>query len=195
MANPVSQQGQNAAQPQPYGQSQGRPPPGRPGEGHPQSGPGRSSLFDRLQDKVNNFSSDIAHKVSQSSQQTAKHSHTHLGFQCDNGLHDRTTHRADSFAPERAGNDVKWHVDGCSYMWAVSMALEKASHSIWILDCELARVFLMCGKHRKSPRARNRTYRSCFRVAIARIVSPTTSIKIRELSRGPHATCRCPTRC
>jgi phospholipase D1/2 len=25
-------------------------------------------------------------------------------------------------------------VDGCSYMWAVSMAIEEARESIWILD-------------------------------------------------------------
>lgn len=31
---------------------------------------------------------------------------------------------------------MKWHVDGCSYMYAVSKALEGAKESIWILDCE-----------------------------------------------------------
>ena len=40
----------------------------------------------------------------------------------------------DSFASEKGGNDVKWYVDGCGYFWAVSMALESARESIWILD-------------------------------------------------------------
>ena len=59
-------------------------------------------------------------------------------------------HRYASFAPPRDGNDVKWypplspgsdiadgarHVDGCAYFWAVSVALEQAKESIWILDC------------------------------------------------------------
>jgi phospholipase D1/2 len=39
-----------------------------------------------------------------------------------------------SFAAEKAGNDVKWYVDGCGYFWAVSQALESAKESIWILD-------------------------------------------------------------
>ncbi|RAL62771.1 hypothetical protein DID88_004613 [Monilinia fructigena] len=38
------------------------------------------------------------------------------------------------FAPPRTGHDIKWHVDGCEYMWAVSVALEEAQESIWILD-------------------------------------------------------------
>lgn len=45
-------------------------------------------------------------------------------------------HRYLSFAPKRHDNDVKWFVDGCGYMWAVSEALERARESIWILDCE-----------------------------------------------------------
>lgn len=43
--------------------------------------------------------------------------------------------RFKSFAPVRENNDVKWHVDGFSYFWAVSRALETAKESIWILDC------------------------------------------------------------
>lgn len=50
----------------------------------------------------------------------------------------QTQHRFGSFAPDRQGNDVKWYVDGCSYFWAVSRALESARESIWILDCKFA---------------------------------------------------------
>lgn len=45
-----------------------------------------------------------------------------------------SSHRFESFAPQRQGNDIKWYVDGCSYMWAVSVALEQARESIFILD-------------------------------------------------------------
>ncbi|KAA8913095.1 hypothetical protein FN846DRAFT_772614 [Sphaerosporella brunnea] len=46
----------------------------------------------------------------------------------------RTGNRFESFAPVRNGNGVKWYVDGKDYMYAVSVALEKARESIWILD-------------------------------------------------------------
>lgn len=42
-------------------------------------------------------------------------------------------HRFESFQPESEG-DVKWFVDGCGYFWAVSVAIEEARSSIWILD-------------------------------------------------------------
>jgi phospholipase D1/2 len=53
------------------------------------------------------------------------------------GQKPQTEHRFGSFAPPREANDVKWYVDGCSYFYAVSKALESARESIWILDCEL----------------------------------------------------------
>lgn len=47
--------------------------------------------------------------------------------------------RFGSFAPPRQGNEVKWHVDGCAYFYAVSKALENAKEYIWILDCTYSR--------------------------------------------------------
>ncbi|KAI1319331.1 phospholipase D/nuclease [Xylariaceae sp. FL0255] len=44
-----------------------------------------------------------------------------------------TKHRFQSFSPQTVGN-AKWYVDGASYFWAVSMALEAAQDSIYILD-------------------------------------------------------------
>lgn len=44
------------------------------------------------------------------------------------------SNRYKSFAPPRTGNNAKWYVDGCTYMWAISMALENAKESIFILD-------------------------------------------------------------
>ena len=82
-------------------------------------------------DAIKNTFSDAAEELSGS-----KHSHTHVGEQCAQGLHrpHHSEYRYGSFAPQSAG-DVKWFVDGCGYMWAVSKALEQARESIWILDC------------------------------------------------------------
>ena len=44
------------------------------------------------------------------------------------------SHRFESFAPEREGNNIKWYVDGRDYFWAVSVALEKAKEVIYIED-------------------------------------------------------------
>ncbi|KAI0478475.1 phospholipase D/nuclease [Xylariaceae sp. FL0804] len=44
-----------------------------------------------------------------------------------------TNHRYQSFQPQTTGN-AKWFVDGASYFYAVSLALERARQSIWILD-------------------------------------------------------------
>jgi phospholipase D1/2 len=64
---------------------------------------------------------------------TDQHSHTDLGDACQD-LHTGTENRFHSFAPPRHGNAAKFFVDGCSYFWAVSIALEEAKESIWILD-------------------------------------------------------------
>ncbi|SMR62968.1 unnamed protein product [Zymoseptoria tritici ST99CH_3D1] len=44
------------------------------------------------------------------------------------------SHRFQSFAPERNGNNIKWYVDGRDYFWAVSVALERAKETIYIED-------------------------------------------------------------
>ncbi|KAL4809820.1 hypothetical protein BDV18DRAFT_166572 [Aspergillus unguis] len=41
--------------------------------------------------------------------------------------------RYSSFAAISAGNNVKFHVDGCAYFWAVSEGLLAAKESIWIM--------------------------------------------------------------
>lgn len=58
------------------------------------------------------------------------HGHSHGSGECTDTDHHHE-HRFQSFAPQREGNDVKWYVDACGYMWAVSVALEKAEHEIW----------------------------------------------------------------
>ena len=98
-------------------------------QSNPSSGLG-SFLFGKLQEVVQDIGSSIDQKLGPT------HSHTHAGAQCDDGMHNTSQHRYGSFAAQRTGNDAKWYVDGCGYMWAVSRALEQATESIWILDCE-----------------------------------------------------------
>ena len=93
-----------------------------------------SFLFGKLQDVVQDIGSGIEQTLGATG---PKHSHTHAGAQCDDGTHDSSQHRYGSFAAQRSGNDAKWYVDGCGYMWAVSRALEQATESISILDCEI----------------------------------------------------------
>jgi len=54
-----------------------------------------------------------------------KHSHTHDGVECHEGAShgEYGANRYSSFAPETTGR-AKWYVDGASYFWALSMALE-----------------------------------------------------------------------
>lgn len=52
-----------------------------------------------------------------------KHSHTHDGEACHDLHAEHKENRFQSFAPQTSGQ-VKWHVDGCSYFWALSEALE-----------------------------------------------------------------------
>jgi len=53
-----------------------------------------------------------------------KHSHTHQGHDCHEEKHaDYAENRFCSFVPPTTGN-AKWYVDGASYFWAVSMAIE-----------------------------------------------------------------------
>lgn len=82
------------------------------------------------------FESTLGSVGSAFSKEEEKHSHSHHGETC-NHLHpeDHTNNRFHSFAPESSGN-VKWYVDGCSYFWAVSEAIERMSgqfyeHCLW----------------------------------------------------------------
>ncbi|RKU48974.1 hypothetical protein DL546_009487 [Coniochaeta pulveracea] len=64
-----------------------------------------------------------------------------------------TDHRYASFAPQSSGH-AKWYVDGASYFWAVSVALEQARESIYILDWWLSPEL-----HLRRPPSRNQQYR------------------------------------
>jgi phospholipase D1/2 len=94
------------------------------------------SFFHNAKAALHSFTTDLKQEldVVEGSLEDEIHSHTHLNKTCHN-LHMYTRdNRFHSFAPPRRGNDAKWFVDGCGYFWAVSVALEEAKESIWILD-------------------------------------------------------------
>ena len=79
-------------------------------------------FLDHLKDKFDSLTS----KLSDEPEEAPHHEETHV--------HAETVNRFSSSFPQQQGNKAKWFVDGCSYMWAVSVALEEARESIWILD-------------------------------------------------------------
>jgi phospholipase D1/2 len=119
-----------------------------------------SFLFDKVKDAVHDVEAKLKgsqhdgpsdHSPSPSSRQTHRHMH-HDAACSDKDSHH--VHRFQSFAPQREGNDVKWYVDGCGYFWAVSVALEQARESIWILDWWLSPELYL-----RRPPAQNEQYR------------------------------------
>ncbi|KAG7287045.1 hypothetical protein NEMBOFW57_006545 [Staphylotrichum longicolle] len=84
-----------------------------------------------------------------------RHSHTHDGHECheDHSHAEYGTNRYCSFAPQSSGH-AKWYVDGASYFWAVSMALEEAREYIYILDWWLSPELYL-----RRPPLRNARYR------------------------------------
>lgn len=88
-----------------------------------------SKLFDGLHGAIYSIGSDIAGKLG------THYEPQPYGTYAGPAAQGASRNRFGSFASPKNGNDVKWHVDGCSYMWAVSKALEGARESIWILDC------------------------------------------------------------
>ena len=88
-----------------------------------------SKVFDGLQGTFQSIGSDVAGLLGgQYQPQPYGPYNENMTAQSD------ARNRYASFASEKTGNDAKWYVDGCGYMWAVSRALEGAKESIWILD-------------------------------------------------------------
>ncbi|KAA8648190.1 putative phospholipase D (PLD) [Aspergillus tanneri] len=155
-----SQQPQNY-QPQSYqsqGSSQNYPPTGSsaayqepPYQGNQQGRPSKP----RTQDKVHGLLGKLQGTVTGYGNEFAQRLGTALDPQAyaEYGR-PQTQHRFNSFAPDRQGNEVKWYVDGCSYFWAVSKALESARESIWILDWWLSPELYL-----RRPAAKNEQYR------------------------------------
>lgn len=116
-----------------------------------------SFVFDKLHGAVHSIGSEIKERLSgpdenaapsqQSGQSTAQAAPAQPAAA-------QNQHRFQSFAPLRQQNETKWYVDGCSYMWAVSVALEQARESIWILDWWLSPELYL-----RRPPAKNEQYR------------------------------------
>ena len=116
------------------GQNQGIPPNGGP----EQSGGLGSSLFDKIHGAVHDIGSEIGQRLSGRERPQSSSGQPSAGV----GAMATPQNRYGSFAVQRYGNDAKWYVDGCGYMWAVSIAIEQARESIWILDCKcFSRIF------------------------------------------------------
>lgn len=88
-----------------------------------------SSIFNKLHGVVQNLGSELEQTLSGKPQAQPPPAST-VGAQAT------TQNRFGSFVHQEYGNDAKWYVDGCGYMWAVSVAIEQAKGSIWILDCK-----------------------------------------------------------
>lgn len=97
---------------------------------------GLSSLLDRFEETVSDVGSQLAQKIGTTIDADAYAGYGPTNANANNNNSGGSNTRFNSFAPPRGNNDVKWHVDGFSYFWAVSRALETASDSIWILDCK-----------------------------------------------------------
>ena len=110
------------------GQNQGIPPNGGPEP----SGSLGSSLFDKIHGAVHDIGSEIGQRLSGRERPHSSSGQPSAGV----GAMATSQNRYGSFAVQRYGNDAKWYVDGCGYMWAVSIAIEQARESIWILDCK-----------------------------------------------------------
>jgi phospholipase D1/2 len=108
------------------------------------------------------------------------HLHTCSGHGCPE-LHLENQHRYHSFAPTRPGNKVKWYTDGCSYFWAVSVALDEAQHSIWIMDwCLSPEVYL------RRPPSRNHQYRFDRMLQAAASRGVKVQIMVQNVGVEPH---------
>ena len=104
--------------------------------------------------KVKGAFADVEHSV-RGAVKGKPNNHAHMNNATECSDHDvHHDHRFQSFAPEREGNDVKWYVDGCGYMYAVSVALERAQHEIWIMDWWLSPELYL-----RRPPAKNEEYR------------------------------------
>ncbi|KAL1961112.1 hypothetical protein VTO42DRAFT_3057 [Malbranchea cinnamomea] len=101
-----------------------------------------SSLLGKIQD----IGSEVAQRIGSSLDPQA--------YATYGGPSTASQHRYGSFAPERSHNNAKWYVDGCTYMWAVSRALETARESIWILDWWLSPELYL-----RRPPSKNEQYR------------------------------------
>lgn len=89
------------------------------------------SFFDNAKSLFDDFSSKLG-LDDEKRTEAGQNQESHEAYRPEHSQ--GSNNRYQSFAPPRQGNDAKWYVDGCGYMWAVSVAIEEAQESIWILD-------------------------------------------------------------
>ncbi|OOF93656.1 hypothetical protein ASPCADRAFT_517182 [Aspergillus carbonarius ITEM 5010] len=155
---PQSQQGssqqpqqsqQYGAQNQTYqsqGPSQSQQYPANPTPQQQNQKPQKQDKFSGLFGKLEELGNEVAQKIGTALDPQAYAEYGAPKPQAEN--------RFGSFAPPRQGNEVKWHVDGCAYFYAVSKALENAKEYIWILDWWLSPELYL-----RRPPAKNEQYR------------------------------------
>lgn len=114
--------------PQDYGQNYPSTSTASGGSSKPSSGTLGSSIFNKFHGAVHGLGAEVTERL------TGRKSPTPVAPLGQ--TQDASLHRYGSFAGPKGGDNVKWYVDGCGYMWAVSRALEQAKETIWILDCE-----------------------------------------------------------
>lgn len=89
------------------------------------------SLFKKVGAGIENLSQEVGKQVEQAlgaGSKSDSQQQDQGGSQNDTSSTTQSGHRFGSFAPQTSGN-AKWYVDGASYFWAVSEALERKSSS------------------------------------------------------------------
>ncbi|KAJ5672170.1 Phospholipase D/Transphosphatidylase [Penicillium longicatenatum] len=139
---------QDQNQPPQYGYSSQTPNPQyqQHHQGQPQKQDKLSGFLGKIQGTVTEYGSEWAAKIGNTIDPQAYAQYGHTNPTIEN--------RFGSFVPPREHNDVKWYVDGASYFWAVSCALEHARESIWILDWWLSPELYL-----RRPPTKNENYR------------------------------------
>ncbi|RGP80419.1 hypothetical protein FLONG3_1428 [Fusarium longipes] len=143
---------------QSYGQSQGYNEPQGHGYSQNQSQYGQSHEgYGNPQPYRNQSQSQGGYNRPESSGRPQEENQSHQDNSHDSAAQylqrQQAINRYRSFAGESTGN-VKWYVDGASYFWAVSQAIEQARESIYILDWWLSPELYL-----RRPPAKNEQYR------------------------------------
>lgn len=99
-----------------------------------------ASFFEKVKDKVKEevedlFDGDKDDKESHHDDHGSHDNHGSHGGLAEAQGKVNTGNRYSSFAPQSSGN-VKWHVDGASYFWAVSIALEGNTDTLSPPTCQ-----------------------------------------------------------
>jgi phospholipase D1/2 len=81
-------------------------------------------FFKKVGEHVEGLSQQVENAFGGKEEQ--QHSESHGGGSHSYHAQQTANNRYQSFAPESSGN-AKWYVDGASYFWAVSQAIERKS--------------------------------------------------------------------